>query len=89
MLIAVNRNEAQAVKFLLSMRADPNIPDQNTGWTPLLSAANEGSEEIARMLLAAGADRKAERRGNNAERQAAAKGHAALAKLIREYRLEK
>ena len=84
LLIFVNKNDPGGVSLMLSQGADPNIGDYR-GWTPLISAADEGNEANVRMLLAAGADRSAMRQGKTAEAQAEAKGHSAIAKLIREH----
>lgn len=78
LLIATNRNRVEVVRFLLSLKANPNIPD-NSGWTPLLSAADEGNTEIVRLLLAHGANIKARLRGMDAMTLANSKGYTALA----------
>lgn len=82
LLVATNLNRAPTVRFLLALRADPNIPDR-VGWTPLLSAADEGNAEIVGMLLASGADPKATKRGKNAADLADSKGYGDLAALLR------
>jgi ankyrin repeat protein len=66
------------------MGADPNASDQK-GWTPLISAADEGNHENVKVLLAAGADRKAMRKGMTAAVHAQAKGYPKLAQQIREF----
>ncbi|BBI99900.1 hypothetical protein FGKAn22_15930 [Ferrigenium kumadai] len=55
LLIATNRNRVNQVRVLLDLHANPNTRDTN-GWTPLLSAVDEGNIEIVNMLLAKGAD---------------------------------
>ena len=62
LLLATNQNRAEVVKILLNLKADPNIPDK-AGWTPLLSAADEGNATIVDMLLGAGADIQARMQG--------------------------
>lgn len=55
LLIATNKDLTDVVRFLLSRNASPNVLDEK-GWTPLLSAAQDGNRELAAMLVAAGAD---------------------------------
>jgi len=55
LLIATNLNRVKQVKALLNLHANPNARDRS-GWTPLLSAADEGNTEIVNLLLANGAD---------------------------------
>jgi ankyrin repeat protein len=84
LLIAVNTNREPVVKFLLALGANPNVTDAK-GWTPLISAADEGNAANVQMLLAAGADRGATMRGKTAEAQAEIKGHREVARMIREH----
>ena len=51
--------DAAAVKAILGKGADPNARDPRNGSTPLMLAAFLGRVDIAKMLLAAGADLKA------------------------------
>jgi hypothetical protein len=44
------------VQLLLSLSADVNAQDPNTGWTALSHASAFGSEEIVRLLLRGGAE---------------------------------
>lgn len=53
--IAVNNNQLEAVKFLLSCRANPNARDCHQK-TPLMLAASKMDIEAARLLIAAGCD---------------------------------
>ena len=55
LLIATNQSRVNQVRVLLELHANPNARDNN-GWTPLLSAVDEGNTEIVNMLLAKGAD---------------------------------
>ena len=54
LLVAIRRESAPMVEALLKRGADPNVRDVDTDFTPLLHAI--GQREIAKLLLAAGAD---------------------------------
>lgn len=84
LLIAINRNRVNVVQMLLNLRANPNASDVN-GWTPLLSAADEGSAEIVSMLLAKGADvhMRAPWNGGDAAFFAERNGNVELAAMLR------
>lgn len=82
LLIATNRNRAKVVRFLLDLNASPNIA-ADSGWTPLLGAADEGNTEIVDMLLAKGADVQATLNGVSAATLAERRGNTALAALLR------
>ena len=47
---AAKENDIENVHFFLSKHATPTAADDNK-WTPLLWAANNGNEEIVRLLL--------------------------------------
>ncbi|MEN6311357.1 MAG: ankyrin repeat domain-containing protein, partial [Acidobacteriota bacterium] len=57
---AVNKNDVQAVKDLLSKGANPNAKCKNWAgkqdFTPLYAAAESGYAEIIKILLDAGGD---------------------------------
>ena len=82
LLIATNRNRVDVVRVLLDLNANPNVQDRS-GWTPLLSAADEGNAEIVNMLLAKGADLKATLQGVDAAAFAERKGNRDLAAMLR------
>lgn len=82
LLIATNLNRDSVVKTLLGLDANPNIAS-NSGWTPLLSAADEGNTEIVSSLLKKGADVRATLGGRNSSEMAAEKGHTELAKQLK------
>ena len=82
LLIATNKNKAKTVKVLLDLHANPNIADTN-GWTPLLSAADDGNVEIVNMLLSKGADIHATLNGKNAVAFAEQSGNVELANMLR------
>jgi ankyrin repeat protein len=54
LLSAVN-HDPQLTELLLTHGADPNVAS-NHGYTPLMRATDLGKSEVARLLLAAGAD---------------------------------
>jgi ankyrin repeat protein len=82
LLLATNLNRVKLVQALLDLNANPNLPDRN-GWTPLLSAADEGNAEIVSMLLAKGADIRAKKGGWDAAAFAERKGNSELAALLK------
>ena len=84
LLIATNRNRYETVKHLLELHADPNISD-NIGWTPLLSAADEGNTDIVLLLLDHGADLNVTMGGKDAAAFAESRGNTELADLLGEY----
>jgi hypothetical protein len=54
LFIAIRRGAAPVVEALLKSKADPNVRDVDTDFTPLLEALDRA--DIVKMLLAAGAD---------------------------------
>ncbi|MEM4987538.1 ankyrin repeat domain-containing protein [Collimonas sp. H4R21] len=82
LLLATNLNRVKLVQALLDLNANPNVLDRN-GWTPLLSAADEGNAEIVSMLLAKGADVRAKKGGWDAAAFAERKGNSELAALLK------
>jgi len=55
LLVAVRQQQADAVEALLSLGADPNVIDPETGCTPLIIAVTGGDASIVRHLLDYGA----------------------------------
>jgi Tfp pilus assembly protein PilF len=82
LLLATNLNRVKLVQVLLDLNANPNLADRN-GWTPLLSAADEGNAEIVSMLLAKGADIRAKKGGWDAAAFAERKGNSELAAVLK------
>jgi len=82
LLVATNLNRVQTVKDLLDLNANPNVHDK-VGWTPLLSAADEGNAEIVDVLLANGADIRSKLRGKDAAFLAQRRGKTDLAALLK------
>ena len=77
------RNDPETVRLLLAHGADVNAL-QMGGFTPLHGAASAGKDEVAEVLLAAGADRSRKcDRGKTAGDYAAEKGHRHLAERLR------
>ena len=56
-LLSASKDYPNIVELLLANGADPNVPS-NRGYTPLMRAAGNGSEQIVQLLLAAGADKR-------------------------------
>mmetsp|Transcript_47343 Transcript_47343/g.115290 ORF Transcript_47343/g.115290 Transcript_47343/m.115290 type:complete len:223 (-) Transcript_47343:197-865(-) len=78
-----NQRHTECVQYLLARGAKPQTTDDG-GWTPLLSAASAGNEDVVRLLLAAKVD--VNQQEHNSESSplhlASAKGHAGTAKCL-------
>jgi len=73
----------EGVKLLVEAGAPINEPQQE-GWRPLHEAANRGDLELAKYLLAHGADPKVQNdAGKSAIGLAADKDNAAMLKLLK------
>ena len=81
LLYAAYLDNPKAVKALLALQADPNIPD-NTGLTPLMCAARNGDEAVAKMLLKSGANPSASMQGWTAAALAGRRGNKGLQALL-------
>ncbi|MDI2127608.1 ankyrin repeat domain-containing protein [Yinghuangia seranimata] len=84
---AVESDEPAAiVPLLLSAGADPDLPRPD-GWTPLVLAAYFGHTEVVRALLAAGASTAPSIHDGtvNALGVAEERGHATIARLLRDH----
>ncbi|HEX8824522.1 MAG TPA: ankyrin repeat domain-containing protein, partial [Archangium sp.] len=85
---AVAAGDLARVQVLLDSGADPN-PFDVEGRTPLIVAAENGSEELVKCLLAGGADPiLTDRVGETALGKAAAHGHARIAAILYPYASE-
>src|SRR6476646_4362265 len=84
LLDAADRGDLPAVQALLLQGADPNARDCE-GDTVLATAAYHGHVEIARILLAAGADVNASKSGETPLSMAAHDGHTETAQLLLEH----
>ena len=79
---AASKNHPEAVRLLLQRGAAVDAVNR-TGFTALHHAAESGATEVAKDLLAAGANRELKNEsGEHAADVARRKGHEALAKLI-------
>ena len=54
--LSARNGRTNAVQALLAAGADPNLAETNNLWTPLMASSRYAQPEIARQLLAAGAD---------------------------------
>lgn len=81
--LATKHAHVATVKLLISRNADLEIREKTFEWTPLFVAAVDGSEEIALLLLEAGAQAEIlDQSGWSAKEHAALRGHLALAKRL-------
>lgn len=55
LILATAKHNHQAVEWLLSIGADPNLAEKD-GWTPLFFAVFSGDVELCRPILEAGSD---------------------------------
>ena len=79
---ATNGGHTKIVEVLLEAGADVN--PKPAGWTPLMWAGQAGNEEVAQLLLDAGAKKGVKnRKGETAADVAEEAGHKKLAKLLR------
>jgi ankyrin repeat protein len=83
---AARSRKTDSVQFLLDSGAGVNSRSRGQGWTPLLSAANAGSIENAKLLLNKGADANArDDNGRSALWYAAVSENTGLIKLLVEH----
>ncbi|WP_322629422.1 ankyrin repeat domain-containing protein [Halothiobacillus sp.] len=82
LLYAAYFDNRKAANELLDLHADPNISD-NSGLTPLMSAAQNGDIILAQMLLKHGANSNALMQGWKAADFAARRGDKKLESLLR------
>ena len=82
--LAAYYDQRDNVRLLLEYKADPNYKN-SSGYTSLMSAANDGYFEIAEMLIKAGADvNAAHDNGKTPLHYAAARGQGGIIKLLLE-----
>ena len=82
-LLASTKNEKseKVAELLVTAGVDPNARQPN-GMTALMSAAFNGQEDVAKMLLEKGADVKLDAAGFNALSLAVERGNKAMVKLL-------
>ncbi|KND88636.1 Glycerophosphodiester phosphodiesterase GDE1 [Tolypocladium ophioglossoides CBS 100239] len=74
------------LRDMLAKRVGIDVQEQSRGWTPLFTACARGHEEIAKLLLEAGASqRKTDFSGWTAKEHAAFRGHLAVAELLDDF----
>jgi ankyrin repeat protein len=78
---AVHKHQKRAAQALLAAGAGPNARARN-GTTPLLLVAGDGDPELVELLLAAGADPRAEDAGRTALTNAVAEGDARVVRAL-------
>ncbi len=82
-LFAVERNNLSQVENLISQKATLELVDERTGQTGLILAAKNGSTEIVRSLVRAGADLNAtDNEWKTALFWSRNKGHAAITSIL-------
>jgi ankyrin repeat protein len=80
---AVDNKQVNAVMYLLSLGANPNMGIPQGKSSPLMTVAGEGETQLVRLMLAAGADvNYADSVGNTAIAQAAYNGHLTTVKTL-------
>ena len=82
MMNAVQSNKLNALQLLIKAGADVNAQD-NRGFTALHRAAEMGHLEIAKELLATGADKHIAAQGHTALSLAEARQEAAMIQLLK------
>lgn len=81
LFVATLDNRLDVVRRLLSRGANSN-PRTEDGWTPLLTAAQYGSEALVAEFLRAGVDVEQQRNGKTALMLAAENGHAGVLRQL-------
>ena len=83
LLMAVIAGKSNAAKLLIDHKADVDIGDRFSEWTPLHHAVSDGNIEMVKVLLAAKADRNAKgKNGDTPLTMARQRKDAVLIKLL-------
>lgn len=84
LFIACHLNHQDVVQYLLSRKADLEIPEATYGWTPIFAAAVDGLAEVAKLLKEAGCDlQRQDESGWTAMEHACLRGHIDLAEYLK------
>ena len=75
--------DVEMIKLVLARRADLNTVDKH-GWTALMWAAFRNYEDVAKLLLAGGADVNLKTQAGTALSVATQYHHPAIAKLLQD-----
>ena len=80
---AAASGDVEQLRILLDSGGDPNEPETEENWPPLLEAASNDQEEAARLLLEAGADMYAPNNGGETSLQkAVSRGSLGVFRLL-------
>lgn len=83
LFVASKLNKVESVRYLVERGADTEIGEATYGWTPVIVAAVDGYDGVAKVLLDAGCDiDRADGSGWTAMEHACLRGHIDLARML-------